>query len=317
MQTKSLALLLALLPAALFSATPVVSPSPFAIPGGTQLTTFVIKNPGYYYVTGDRTMLNTSTDSILITCDDVTLDLGGYTLRNIGVSGTASGIRGTNVNNIEVRNGNISTMPNYGVNFDAFVDPGASNIRIVDVRVSLAHYGINLQNINSGLVDRCTVDHGGDGVHVSGNANVVSNCVVSLSDMAGIVAYGPGAIVRSCTISKAKWYGIIMDNCEAIDCQVSSCNLDKIADGAGIEMLQNGSVKNCIIRDCYVAAIYAKIGHFVVKGSQLAGTRTAAGAANGLAISATYADGLIAKDNEYSFGTGFVGNITPIGNSAF
>lgn len=318
MKIRSLALLLALLPVALFSATPTVSPPPNAIPGGTQLQTFVIKNPGYYYVTGDRTMADTSTTSIEITCNDVTLDLGGYTLRNLGTSGNGCGVYGDKVSNIEVRNGSISTSPQSGIYFVGPSDPGENNIRIIDVRVTMARFGIVLQNINSALIDRCTVDHAIQGISVMGGvATVVSNCVISNTSGDGLTSYSTHGVVKNCVVSDAASFGINLDKSDAVDCQINSCNLSKKSDRAGIQIQESGSIRNCVIRDCYIASISASIGHFVIQGNMLAGTRTAAEAVNGLAVNATYATNVLAKDNTYTLGTGFLGNITAIGNSAF
>src|SRR5688572_4273273 len=95
MNLRSLALSLALLPAALFAANPNAGGStdtptgPKVIPGGTFTTPYVISAPGAYVLGGNRTV-SADTNVIEITAPDVTLDLNGFAVDQ--ATGTKTGI---------------------------------------------------------------------------------------------------------------------------------------------------------------------------------------------------------------------------------
>lgn len=317
MNPRSLALILALLPAALFAGAPAGPVN--AIPGGSQATAFVITKPGYYYLAGDRTMTDSTKNGIEIASSDVTLDLGGYTLRFAKVSGTGMGIYAKDVQNVEVRNGAVTDVPAYGVDIAASYIGGNANIRVIDLRVSATgNSGIWIEG-DSVLVDRCTVDHAGyNGIHLYwGNGTIVSNSVVSSTQGYGILAIGSGAAVKNCTVSKALYAGIAVYDGAVSDSQVTSCNLSKSAGSAGIALLDGGAVvRNSVVRNCYVAGVVASSGEFLVEGNVIASTLTAANTP-GVAIGGDQSSSVLAVNNRYTAGSTFSATVVSIGNAAF
>ena len=321
MKTRSLALILALLPAALFAGQPAggTTTPANAIPGGSQATTFVISKPGYYYLAGDRTMTDSTKNGIEIASSDVTLDLGGYTLRFANVSGAAMGIYTQDVQNIEIRNGALTDVPVYGIFAGATYVGGNVNIRVIDVRVSATgNSGIWVEG-DSVLIDRCTVDHAGyNGIHLYwGTGTIVSNSVVSAAQSYGILAIGSGAAVKNCTVSKAQYAGIAVYDGSVSDSHVTSCNLSKSAGGAGISLLDAGGVvRNSVVRGCYIAGVRAASGDFLVESNVIATTITAANTP-GVAIAGDQSSSILAMNNRYTAGSTFSPNVVSIGNAAF
>jgi hypothetical protein len=318
MKTRSLALLLSLIPAALFAGNaPSATPSN-SIPGGAQATTFVISKPGYYFLSGDRTMTDMSKNAIEIAASDVTLDLGGYTLRYSSVSGSGTGIHGLDVQNVEVRNGSVTDTPGAGIYLAASSIAGIDNLRVIDVRVSaVGHIGISVQG-NSALVDRCTVDHTGNTGIASywGSATVISNCAVSYTMNDGIDSRSEGSVVRNTTVSHAASIGIWSTGGTVADCQVFSCNQNKSAGASGIYLSSDfGSVKNCTVNSCYIMGIYVGNGRNMIEGNVIAGTLTAADVVGGSAI---YSNSqVLAMNNRYSVGTSLSANVVNVNNWAF
>lgn len=321
MKHRSFALLLALLPAALFAGQPSGgSTTPAnAIPGGSQSATFVISKPGYYYLAGDRTMTDSTKNGIEIASSDVTLDLSGYTLRFANVSGTAMAVHGSNLQNVEIRNGAITDVPIYGIYLDASNTGINANLRIIDVRVSATgNSGIWVEG-DSVLVDRCTVDHSGyNGIHLYwGNGMIVSNSVVSTTQSNGVLAIGNGAVVKNCTVSKAQGSGVMVYDGTVSDSHVTDCNLGKSTGGAGIFLVDaSGVVRNCVVRSCFFSGIRASYGENLVEGNVIAATVTAANTP-GVAIYADQSANVLAMNNRYTTGSTFFGNVANIGNAAF
>lgn len=317
MKTRFLALILALLPVALFASQPAGPAN--AIPGGSQAAPFVITKPGYYYLAGDRTMTDSTKNGIEIASSDVTLDLGGYTLRFANVSGAGMGIYTQDVQNIEIRNGAVTDVPVYGI-YAASTYVGANvNIRVVDVRVSATgNSGIWIEG-DAVLVERCTVDHTGyDGIHLHwGTGTIVSNSVISATQGYGVQAIGSGAAVKNCTVSKSQYAGIAIYDGSVSDSHVSSCNLSKASGGAGIALLDTGAVvRNSVVRSCYICGIRASSGNYLVEGNVIAATVTAANTP-GVAISGDQSTNVLAMNNRYTSGSTFSGNVATIGNLPF
>lgn len=126
---------------------------------GTPISSlpFSITQPGYYYVTRNLTG-PAGTDGVIISSDNVTLDLGGFTL--FGTSKTADGVRvaGTRVG-IRVHNGSLE-----GWN--------------TALRMSSAHYS---------RVDNVRVTRNIIGMTI-GTVSQISDCNASFSDLYGILA---------------------------------------------------------------------------------------------------------------------------------
>jgi hypothetical protein len=193
----------------------VIDPS---VPGFT--TPYTISQPGSYYLSGNINISN-GTGAIVISSDDVTLDLNGFVLNSTSnpAAGTAISIPGGH-SNVTVRNGHIRGQVLFtGSSFSgtgfaegirAFVNN--NNIRISDIAVmgcsSAGIYtSINLLNT---VVERCTIINvGGPGIF----ADLVVSSSVSITGGTGIEA----RTVSDCTVySKSGGvaiYGGTVQNC--------------------------------------------------------------------------------------------------------
>jgi len=323
MKNHALSFVLALLPAALFGGNAgggTTTPAN-AIPGGAQSTTFVISKPGYYNLTADRTMTDPTKNAIEIASSDVTLDLGGYSIRYSTVSGAGTAIHGKDVQNVEVRNGAVTVTPWDGVSLTATGGNGVDNIRVIDIRASaVGHSGIVIEG-NSALIDRCTVDNAGyAGISaVYGSATTISNCTVSLTLNTGIDARSSGVLIRNTNVANAYGVGIWIERGTVTDCQVLSCNRNKSAGGAGIYVSDSfGSVKNTLVSGCYIMGIYvAGVAHQVLEGNVIAGTLNGADAVAGAAIYASVPSYVLAMNNRYSLNTTLSAGLNGAGNVAY
>ncbi len=142
------------------------------IPGSTTPTlTYAIRNPGSYYLTGNRIAEN---GGILIETDGVTIDLMGYTLTGSHSRTDQSGISMNGLKNIEIRNGTVKDF-HWGIREQS---TNGKHHRIINVRVmSNTFRGIEL-NGRGHLVKDCTVgDNGTDGIHVENACTVTGNTV--------------------------------------------------------------------------------------------------------------------------------------------
>jgi hypothetical protein len=201
-----------------------------------------ITQPGSYYITNNLT--GVSGDSgIVISANNVTLDLMGFTLT--GVSGSLSGISVPAAqNNITIRNGNLVNWGGYGINAS-----NASYCQISQIYViSNAAAGLT---VGSGcLIDHCGASSNSSSGIITADSAVLNNCTSihnGASGGSGISA-GTGSTVTACVGSfnvptnltiGVSAVGINLGSNSVIkNCSVVSNNLG-ISTGAG-----------CRIRDC-------------------------------------------------------------------
>ncbi|MHC4575493.1 MAG: right-handed parallel beta-helix repeat-containing protein [Planctomycetota bacterium] len=131
-----------------------------------------ITEPNSYYLVEDVNFTDDANDAITIECDDVTIDLMGYTLKGPD-SGTKSGIHIFNRTNIEVRNGTVRDFGSDGIH----EGHGASrNHRIINVRtLSNGARGIYIQG-SYAMVKGCTAsNNGSDGIYAGSFGKVAGN----------------------------------------------------------------------------------------------------------------------------------------------
>lgn len=138
---------------------------------------FTISQGGSYYLT--RSLSVASGDAITITANDVTLDLGGFTLSSMATapgSGTAVLLTNSKPENIAIRNGHIrsTTILAGGIfskggfqnGIGSSAAPNDSTVQVSDVNIAgVAEAGIYLLSFGNALVERCSVrTSGGRGI---------------------------------------------------------------------------------------------------------------------------------------------------------
>jgi parallel beta-helix repeat protein len=185
---------------------------------------YIINEPGSYCLTQNLTHTDRYTNAIEITADNVTIDLGGYSLigPTTAYNETCNGIYMDMRKNVEIRNGTITNFPYMGIFGDVSDELGeASGYRIISVRVmSTGAEGIVLWGLHH-TVRNCTVTNTqleieqGFGGITCGPLSMVTGNVVSRHRITGIQALA-GSTVHDNTIGECS-YGIVpSDACSII-----------------------------------------------------------------------------------------------------
>ena len=144
-----------------------------------------ITEPNSYYLVEDVNFTDDANHAITIECNDVTIDLMGYTLKGPD-SGATSGLYMSGRSNVEVRNGTVRDFY-YGIHEES---TAGRQHRITNVRaMSNACYGIRLR----------------------GEGHLVKDCTAADNDFYGIYA-GAGSTVTGNTGYSNGDYGIYTDS---------------------------------------------------------------------------------------------------------
>lgn len=149
---------------------------------------YTISTPGSYYVTSNLST-GVNQNGIIVSADNVTIDLKGFTLiGGGGISGEAIWTPAAQVN-IVVRNGSLRSWPGSGVNF---YDGNSSQTIVENVQsISNGFTGIAVRN-GGRVIDCNTIGNGLRGIIVD-NDTLVQNCKAQGS---GIFGIGAGANCR-------------------------------------------------------------------------------------------------------------------------
>jgi hypothetical protein len=122
-----------------------------------------IKKSGSYILTGNLEPGGANTDAISISAPNVTLDLGGYSIRGPSKNGSGVGINAGAQNNVTVENGGVSAMGSSGI--------------------VLGNYGVarEIQATGNGT------GGSGAGIQCVGASCFVSNCIASGNGSSGLI----------------------------------------------------------------------------------------------------------------------------------
>lgn len=235
-------------------------------------STYVISQPGSYYLTGNLTgVLNQNT--IEIGCDNVTLDLKGYSILGQVVASQSSRtgvyVSATNAANITICNGNLSQCT-HGIYISKATGVAVQNLHVSgcsqfgiysNVGAAISHCVIN-ENINAGIrleAGGGTIDH----CRLVGNKSMAIYCPLgaTISDcdatsntsegfrgayvtLSGCVALNnqfgitlDKSTITGCTASKNSAYGIYGDSN-----LISGCLVMENGNGMRINL---STVQNC------------------------------------------------------------------------
>jgi hypothetical protein len=235
---------------------------------GTPISSlpFAITQPGYYYVTRDLTA-PPSQHGISITSDDVTIDLGGFTIRAGNSPSGNAGILVNDINglrrarNIEIRNGGLfgwgngidATYAAYSKIHDVTI-LGSSGIGIsgqlsYDVHVWNCNVSLGEGTgikITDGSIRDCTVtDNTFEGIRAEGRFLVEDNEVHG-NDSYGIIVVGDNGVVRGNAFSASGSADILVDS-SADGVTISGnvyCTLS-FGMGAGLTLVDNVDRTTC------------------------------------------------------------------------
>lgn len=165
--------------------------------------------PGSYYLTTNIVGFS-GVNGINITCDNVTIDLNGFTLQ--GVSGSLSGINISGANtNIIVRNGIITGWGSDGI------DGGFSSQNLILEHLTLSANVVNGVEGNNCIVSGCSVQNNQfDGITIVGSGSQIigntlfGNNSANHSNGSGILIEGNNNRIEDnhVTASSSSGYGI-------------------------------------------------------------------------------------------------------------
>jgi parallel beta-helix repeat protein len=183
---------------------------------------FTINAAGSYYLTSNLTPPG-SAAGIIISADNVTVDLSGFILLGT-LSGTASGISVPAAQkNIQIRNGTIRNWNGNGI-----AAASATNSVFRDLRLS--------DNFDNGLVTGagvlvvdCVADNNIVGLSV-GAGSTIRSCTVS-NNLSDGISTGGGCTITSCTARGNNGNGILASN----GCSVVACTAIGNIAGNGIQ----------------------------------------------------------------------------------
>jgi hypothetical protein len=168
---------------------------------------FTISAPGSYYLTTNLTV--SSANAITISANNVTLDLGGFTIASTAPAASGAAIFLGTVTNVAIHNGYISsgvTNSNSGVFGGSGFSYGIAdfgsylfNARVKDVSVEgVLTVGISLGIGTSSVVEACTVNvAGGTGIYAdSVSDSTAMNCgsyAINAGTTHNCTGYGVGS----------------------------------------------------------------------------------------------------------------------------
>ncbi|MFN0075293.1 MAG: right-handed parallel beta-helix repeat-containing protein [Prosthecobacter sp.] len=213
---------------------------------------YLLAAPGRYYLTENLAL------RILITSDNVTLDLGGFEVVYPGAGAlnaieAQSGVAGT-VIRTKVINGRVRGAWQIGVKLgDDSVVSG------VDVS-AITNYGIKVGN--DSLVHQSRVrgpwtgpQSGGPGMHsgiYAGEASVITSCTATA--IAGIGIQGADNVrVSDCTVNYVAGCGIVTSHCGTVaGCSVRTCGV------TGFDLNQASTLMNSTATNCGGAGVHIR-----------------------------------------------------------
>ena len=143
--------------------------------------------PGNYHLTGD---LSCSSDGVVITANDVSFTLAGYTISGVSSRGSCD-----------------VDQPQLGVR----IEPGTSNVRVSGGTVNGFVDGVMLYGSSSRVSAMTITNNCVFGIAVSSDGNVVDTNAISGSGWDGIVlAAASHATIRSNDVDGNTRYGIVI-----------------------------------------------------------------------------------------------------------
>lgn len=203
---------------------------------------FDITSAGSYQLTSNVS-LALGTYGIMVSADDVTIDLNGFLMS--GAGGSDVGIQLSNADDVEIRNGTIQGFGQDGIG------GSGDRTRIINMRmVENGFSGVSLEVTDKGhLVQNSTVS-GGDGTGISlGHSSTVRDCVVINSGDVGIRVRDKST-VESNTVDGAGEQGIFADDQSRItDNTVTDSGDTGIRAEQGSHVIGNTVIHNNLAND--------------------------------------------------------------------
>lgn len=236
---------------------------------GDASNSYIISQPGSYYLTGNLTG-TASKQGIKITSDDVTLDLNGFAL--VGVAGSYFGIScGSGAAprvNVEIGNGTIREWTQGGVDC-LYVNNGQfRHLRLFHNATTFNSAGLRVGS--NCLVSECTAsNNGASGVSATGIAagdgSTITGCSATGNASNGIVA-SYGCTICNSTGSSNGGAGILAGSRSV----VTGCSA-KSNSGDGIWVIDGCTVTGCTAQLNGLRGIFSNGSGSVIQTCSAAG----------------------------------------------
>ncbi len=257
---------------------PLNSSSPVYV-AGTEITAlpYTITEPGMYFITDNLTDV-TNGEGILITANDVTLDLMGFTLTGTGTAHYGIEITGTNSS---IANGTIKAFGQAGV-YTTKTQSRATDIRAIEngtLGTTVQYSGIALSGRDA-YIERClSVSNGGHGIATGTNydATIINN-IVRDNGNDGIYV-GKASLVDGNIVKDNTQWGIeVRGNSTIVHNNIiTGNNSSDTADQGGLRVYQNDQIIDNLLTDNNQNNIYVASGtnfierNVVANGNSLTG----------------------------------------------
>jgi hypothetical protein len=260
---------------------------------------YTISSPGSYYLAANITATG-STAGIIVSADNVTIDLNGFTVTG-GGGGTASGIKVPAAQkNLCVRNGTLTGWSFHGVDAGNAVGSLYENLRLFHNNLTGA-FGAGLQVGYGSTVRACVAQSNNfDGFGVADGSTVVDCTAISNNQGDGF-RLGAGCTIINCTSRTNGGNGIsTREDCSVLHCTCSNNNFGNgilaylgctVADctagsnDVGITVDTGSSVHGCVARNNLTNGINATNSCFLVGNACNGNNKANSGADSGILVS--------------------------------
>lgn len=218
---------------------------------GDSLSTYIINQPGSYYLTGNIVATG-SKHGITVAADNVSIDLNGFTISQaLDGTGFPSGIQtNTTLRNCTVRNGTVGKFRGYGI-FGNFNNSSFTDLTVVESLGGQLELGSSSFVLVQRVRTRATT--GETGIQV-GPSSLVESCVVD-GGTVGITA-STGSLVRACTVSGVNSVGISCSSSFVEDCTVVGGGSTSSFSYAAISVSGSSRVQRCHVRGTVAPGLF-------------------------------------------------------------
>jgi hypothetical protein len=222
---------------------------------GDSDATFVISQPGSYYLTGDVNTKSGQSGIKIASFDGVTLDLNGFTIR--GDAGAEYGVL-VQGNDITIRNGRMQ-------GFKGGISPGAGQLTAEDLDITLTG-ATGYDGISSSeylRVARCSITFASGYAILAQSGGLATDCnILGTNNPSSSGIYLGSGTVENCTINGARSYGVVLGVGTIRGVTVSGpCAI------RGISLLYSGSVDSCTVNLQGASGIAYSIATGIVSNS--------------------------------------------------
>lgn len=206
---------------------------------GDATATFIISQPGSYYLTGNL-IGEAGKSGIGIAADNVTIDLNGFTLQ--GVAGSGHGIRPIGFrNHITIRNGIIAGWGGNGITH--FISTNTMSRSRIEGVTAAQNGGFGISGGVQSIYNRCIArSNGSIGIILTNSGGVATECLAASNGSHGFNLADGSSLINCASISNSG-SGV---NCINSDHLLTGCLIERNS-ADGISNASFTAITNCTI----------------------------------------------------------------------